>query len=136
MGEEEAVLRERNFVEDNAGARNRAGKHAYVKSSSIEQESPNRTQANKREATTPLSSISKKFSANRHKTGTNADRIEYIEFAQQGQREIFDLHWKNWLLQQALEKKEQLLAFLEMERKVQLEELQGAESQQEACIGH
>lgn len=134
MGEEDAVLRERKFVEDNSGEISRSLKHEYRKSSSIGQEgSPNRTQANKREATTPLSSISKKFSVNRHKSGANADRIEYIEFSQQGQGEILDLHWKNWLLQQALEKKEQLLAFLEMERKVQLEELQGVDKHQEAA---
>lgn len=132
MGEE-TVLQQRKFVEDNIGAPRDISKQKFTKAGNVEQESVsngNRSQANKREASTPLSSSSKKFSINRYKTDNKADRIEYIDFGEQGKGEILDLHKKNWLLQRALEKKEQILAFLEMERIVQLEELQGIDIKQ------
>lgn len=75
-------------------------------------------QAQKRGPSTPLTPLNQKHSIIRRKMKPIGRRLEFLTFQADNKEEVIDLHCKNWILEQSISRQQEIIMFLELERKV------------------
>mmetsp|Transcript_8375 Transcript_8375/g.10433 ORF Transcript_8375/g.10433 Transcript_8375/m.10433 type:complete len:124 (+) Transcript_8375:77-448(+) len=81
------------------------------------------TQAQKRGPTTPLTPRNKQHNIIRRKMEEEPGRIrDILSFGKNQSIDIIDLNYRNWILKENLKKHQDIVKFMELERKFLLEE--------------
>ncbi|CUM45237.1 uncharacterized protein AC631_02535 [Debaryomyces fabryi] len=82
------------------------------------------TQSQKRGPTTPLTPRNKQHNVIRRKMEEEPGRIrDILSFGKDQSIDIIDLNYRNWVLNENLKKHQDIVKFMELERKFLLEEL-------------
>lgn len=80
------------------------------------------TQSQKRGPTTPLTPMNKQHNVIRRKMEEEPGRIrDILSFGKDQSMDIIDLNYRNWVLNENLKKHQDIVKFMELERKFLLE---------------
>lgn len=94
-----------------------------INSSKKLRDGPANSQSHKRGPTTPLTPMNKQHNVIRRRIEEEPDRIQDIlSFGKDQNIDIIDLNYRNWVLNENLQKHLETIKFMELERKFMLEE--------------
>ena len=80
------------------------------------------TQSQKRGPTTPLTPMNKQHNVIRRKMEEEPGRIrDILSFGKDQSKDIIDLNYRNWVLNENLKKHQDIVKFMELERRFLLE---------------
>lgn len=75
----------------------------------------------KRGPSTPLTTMNKQNNVIRRRIEESTRRKEVLSFGREQNTDIIDLNYRNWVLNQDLKKHQEIIQFMELERKFTLE---------------